>query len=151
MHGNVANSGVLWAHGGSLTVTGEVTGSGVAVIDGGATLEYGSAAGENTTFATGANGTLKLDDSQAFTGTVSGLGDGNRLDLADILAGPGTTIAFAASQDGSGGTLTVSDGLHTAHIDLKGQYELQGFHLATDNSGGMLISYLLNATSTGHV
>ncbi|MGO4159005.1 beta strand repeat-containing protein [Cupriavidus sp. YAF13] len=151
VHGNVANSGVLWAHGGSLTVTGEVTGSGVAVIDGGATLEYGSAAGENTTFATGANGTLKLDDSQAFTGTVSGLGDGNRLDLADILAGPGTTIAFAASQDGSGGTLTVSDGLHTAHIDLKGQYELQGFHLATDNSGGMLISYLLNATSTGHV
>ncbi|WP_238587506.1 beta strand repeat-containing protein [Cupriavidus sp. IDO] len=151
VHGSVTNSGVLWAHGGNLTVTGDVDGGGVANIDGGATLEYGAAASENTMFAAGANGTLKLDESSAFTGTVSGLSDGNRLDLADILAGPETTLAFAASQDGSGGTLTVSDGTHTAHIDLKGQYDLQGFHLATDNSGGVLLSYLLNATSTGHV
>ncbi|RDK04949.1 beta strand repeat-containing protein, partial [Cupriavidus lacunae] len=151
VHGSVTNSGVLWAHGGNLTVTGDVHGTGVANIDGGATLEYGAAASENTMFAAGSNGTLKLDDSSAFTGTVSGLGDGNRLDLADILGGPETTLAFAASQDGSGGTLTVSDGTHTAHIDLKGQYELQGFHLTTDNGGGALISYLLNATSTGHV
>jgi hypothetical protein len=39
------------------------------------------------TFASGGTGTLKLDASSAYAGTVAGLALGNDLDLADIAFG----------------------------------------------------------------
>src|SRR5207248_8347309 len=51
---------------------------------GSATLEYGAASAEDTTFASGATGTLKLDQSSSFSGAVSGFAAGDSLDLADI-------------------------------------------------------------------
>ena len=90
-----------------------------------------------------ATGTLLLDHSSVFTGTVSGFNEDDYLDLADVLAGPETTITYSANASGAAGTLTVSDGTHTANISLNGQYSAEGFHLATDTQGGSLISYLL--------
>jgi hypothetical protein len=103
----VANAGHLLANNGNLAIHGDVTGNGSATISGAATLEFGAASTENTTFADGAAGTLKLDQSGSFTGTVSGFGAGNTLDLADVLCNDHTTLSFAANDAGTGGTLTV--------------------------------------------
>jgi len=151
IHGDVANSGVLWANGGNVTVAGNVTGAGHAVIDGNAMLEFTAASNQDMTFSAGATGTLKLDQSSAYTGTVAGFGQGDQLVLADIASRPDTTVAFTQNQTGSGGTLTVSDGAHTANIGLEGQYSAQGFHLTVDTGTGTLISYSPIAQPTDHI
>src|SRR5262249_29513123 len=71
IHGDVANSGLLWANGGNVTIAGAVSGSGSAIIDGVATLRFEAASSMQTTFRQDADGTLRLDDSLDFTGVVS--------------------------------------------------------------------------------
>ena len=85
-----------------------------------ATLEFGAASAADTTFADGGDGTLRLDHSSSFTGTVSGFNAGDSLDLGDVAfgSGTGTTLSYAANDAGSGGTLIVSDGANTAQIAL---------------------------------
>jgi hypothetical protein len=61
----------LFANGGNLTVTGAVTGSGSATING-AVLDLESAANVHAMFT--GSGTLKLGSAETFTGTVAGLG-----------------------------------------------------------------------------
>jgi len=132
---------VLWANGGNITVNGDVTGSGTAKIDGAATLEFAGASSAGTTFDMGAAGTLKLDLAALFTGTVSGFAQGDKLDLVDIAMMNATSMNYAVSQDGSGGTLTVTDGTHTANIGLLGQYDPAGFQATTDGDHGTMITY----------
>ncbi len=148
VHGDLDNSGILSANGGNVTVTGDVSGSGHASIGGAAIIEFGASSNQDTSFAADATGTLKLDKSSAYSGTVSGFGEGDMLDLADILSGPETTIDFTPNETGTGGTLMVSDGMHTANIELAGQYSAQGFHLAADAAAGTLVSYLPPLPST---
>ena len=50
-------------------------------------------------------------------------------------------MTYAANQDGTGGTLTVSDGTDTANITLLGQYTADGFQAADDQHLGTLITY----------
>jgi large repetitive protein len=140
--GAVANTGILWANGGNLSIGGAVTGSGTAVIDGAATLEFAGAASTNTSFAAGTAGTLKLDQSAGFTGTVAGFAAGDALDLADIGFAAGTTLSYAADIGGTRGTLTVSDGTHTASLALLGQYAAAGFQDAADTGAGTLVTYV---------
>src|SRR4030042_5313407 len=82
----------------------DVTGDGSATISGTATLAFGAASTANTTFADGGDGTLKLDDSSSFTGTVSGFNEGDSLDLGDVAFGhgTGTTLRYAANEAGTG-------------------------------------------------
>jgi len=145
--GAVANTGTLWANGGNLTIGGAVTGGGTAAIDGTATLEFAAAASASTTFDTGAAGTLKLDQSAAFTGTVAGFAAGDFFDLADIGFGAGTTLSYAADASGTSGTLTVSDGTHTANLALLGQYAAAGFQGSADAGAGTLVTYVPPAGS----
>ena len=42
VNSDVANSGLIWANGGNITINGAVTGSGSAMISGAATLELGA-------------------------------------------------------------------------------------------------------------
>ncbi|WP_232448722.1 beta strand repeat-containing protein, partial [Burkholderia ubonensis] len=137
----VANTGNLWANNGNLTIQGDVTGAGSATISGAATLEFGGASAENTTFADGAAGTLKLDQSAGFTGTVSGFGAGDTLDLADVLYNDHTTLSFTANDTGTGGTLTVSDGAHTAQVALQGNLSAGNFQLSHDQGSGTVVTY----------
>ena len=67
----------LRANDGNITIHGD----GDATISGTVTLEFGAASAENTTFADGGDGTLRLDHSSSFTGTVSGFNHGDSLDL----------------------------------------------------------------------
>jgi hypothetical protein len=132
--GAVANTGTLEAAGGTLTVNGAVTGSGLAVITAGA-LAFTSSFDEAVTFD-GTGGELQLFQSQAFTNTITGFSasGATSLDLRDIgFVGSGEAT-FSGTV--SGGTLTVTDGTHTAHIFLSGDYLGDTFTASSDGNGG---------------
>jgi len=44
--------------------------------------------------------------------------------------------------------LTVSDGTHTANINVTGQYAAENFHVAADATNGTLVSYVLTGNIT---
>ncbi|MDH2356871.1 Ig-like domain-containing protein, partial [Bradyrhizobium sp. SSUT112] len=137
----VSNSGLLWANGGTVTAQAEVTGSGTAEISGTGTMEFGAASSANIIFDANATGHLILDDAFHFTGAVSGLAASNDIDLKGIAFGADTTLSFTENQAGTGGTLTVSDGAHTANVVLLGQYDPTGFNDKADATNGTAISY----------
>jgi Ca2+-binding RTX toxin-like protein len=138
------NSGSLWANGGNITVHGDVAGTGSATISGTATLEFGGAANGHTSFADGGDGTLVLDHSATFTGAVSGFNAGDSLVFGDIF-GSAATLAYSANAAGTGGTLILNDGAHTANITLNGQYTSAGFHDIVGQGDVNVVSYTAHA------
>ena len=136
---DIANSGLLWANGGSITIDGNVSGTGSALIDGVATFEMAGAFSENVTLDSGANATLKIDHAADFRGTVAGFDSNDVLDLADLAFGSSTTLGYAANGNNTGGILTVSDGTHAANIKLLGQYSATSFAMSADGVGGTLV------------
>ncbi|UPJ94240.1 VCBS domain-containing protein [Bradyrhizobium sp. 172] len=141
VHSDLINTGVLWANGGNVTIDGNVSGNGTAQISGSATLEFGAASSANVALDAQATGTIVLHDSFDFSGVVSGFNGDDHLDLLDVAFGAGTTASYVANQAGAGGTLSVTDGVHTANINLLGQYDPAGFQTEADKNTGTLISY----------
>ncbi|MCK1658475.1 VCBS domain-containing protein [Bradyrhizobium sp. 151] len=141
VHSDLINTGVLWANGGNVTIDGNVSGNGTAQISGSATLEFGAASSANVALDAQATGTIVLHDSFDFSGVVSGFNGDDHLDLLDVAFGAGTTASYVANQAGTGGTLSVTDGVHTANITLLGQYDPAGFQTEADKNTGTLISY----------
>ena len=134
--GAVTNSGTLSVGDGTMTVMGAVTGKGHATIDGG-TLDLASSFTQNVTFTK--TGVLELAQSQGYTGTITGFSKtgGTSLDLVDIAfvgSGEATFSGTTAS-----GVLTVTDGTHTAHINLKGNYPTSTFIASSDGHGGTTV------------
>jgi autotransporter passenger strand-loop-strand repeat protein len=120
--------------GGSEFVSSGGTVSGAALSGG--TLEImsgGLVASSTIGFAGG--GTLELDNSQAFpsSATISGFGVPDRIDLRDIAF---ATATLGYSGNTQSGTLTVTDGAHTAHLALLGMYSAASFHLSPESGGG---------------
>jgi hypothetical protein len=121
-----------------LTFNQDLNGDGVMgpptlVIQANETIELAGAYSGTITFAA-ATGTLKLDHSSTFSGSIAGqLATSDVIDLADITAGA-ATVAYSGNN--SPGTLTVSDGTHTAHIGLLGNYSLADFTVSSDGHGG---------------
>jgi hypothetical protein len=131
---------MLWADGGN--VSSPVTGAGTDEITGTGMMEFAGtvAAGQMVTFDAGSTGTLKLDNSQGFAGTVSGLALGNYIDLTDMQFASLQAPTYTPNADNSGGTLSVSDGTRTANIALLGQYMAGSFATSADGHGGTLIT-----------
>jgi hypothetical protein len=141
VHSDVINTGTLWANGGNVTVDGNVSGNGSAIISGAATLEFAHASAENTAFAAGSTGSLILGDSFNFSGVISGVTSSNHLDLLDFNFVNAPSLNYTANADNSGGTLSITDGAHTANIALLGQFDPAGFQAEADKNTGTLISY----------
>jgi hypothetical protein len=137
--GGVANNGTLWANGDGLFVAGSVSGTGSDRITGATTLRIGGtvSAGQSVSFDPGSTGTLRLDDSRDFRGTVFGLATNgsNALDLSDISFINSTTTMATYN----GGTLTVTDGTHTAAIALAGNFTGQTFVTSSDGHNGTTV------------
>jgi len=133
----VENGGLLEVETGVMTVEGAVSGAGAGVISAG-TLDFTSSFTQKVVFR-GASGVLDLAQSQAYTGTVVGFSTtgGTALDLGDIGFVGSTEATFAGTA--SGGTLTVTDGTHTAHIALAGDYTASTFTASSDGHGGTLV------------
>jgi hypothetical protein len=68
---------------------------------------------------------------------VAGLTGQDTLDLRDI--NPTTVVTPSYSGNSSGGTLTVTDGGHSAHIALVGNYLASTFVASSDGYGGTAI------------
>jgi hypothetical protein len=145
--GAVANTGVLEARGGDLTVAGAVTGAGEVIIRGGA-ASFASTFGENVAFVT--KGELALAQSQAYAGTISGFSKtgATSLDLEDI-SFAGATAGYSGTK--TSGTLTVTDGTHTAKIKFAGNYTASTWTLSSDGHGGVLVVDPAAAGSSAHV
>jgi hypothetical protein len=62
------------------------------------------------------------------------------IDLSNISFGTNTTLGYSANSDNTGGTLTVSDGLHATSLALLGQFMASSFVMASDGHGGTLIT-----------
>ncbi len=135
------NTGTIKAVGGVLTLGAAVTGSGQARINGGV-LDFASSFEGNVSFA-GPTGVLELAQSQTYIGKVTGLSTAgtSSLDLVDIAFTTGTTTAsFSGTAKHTGGVLTVTDGTHTAHFRLIGDYSASTFKVASDGHGGTTVT-----------
>ncbi|MEP6968364.1 MAG: hypothetical protein ABI906_09815, partial [Pseudomonadota bacterium] len=99
---------------------------------------FGSSFTENVAF-TGTSGVLELAQSQSYAGNLRGFSKtgGTSLDLTDI----GFVGAGEATFSGNrhSGVLTVTDGTHTAHITLIGDYTGSTFVAGSDGHGGVSI------------
>ncbi len=116
----------------------DLNGDGVIgpLIAAGATLEINSPYAGPVTFA-GSTGTLQFENPSSFTGTVAGLTGQDTLDLLYI--NPTTVRTPTYAGNSSGGTLTVTDGSHTANIALLGNYLASTFVASSDGHGGTAI------------
>ncbi|TPK83423.1 hypothetical protein FJ936_21040, partial [Mesorhizobium sp. B2-4-13] len=141
INGAVANSGLIWANGGDITIGGQVTGDGYAIIGNMSQIEFHAASSTNVTFAADAAGTLQLDDSFDFSGSIAGITNDDKVDLGDILFGTGTSAVYHVNQDGSGGTLLISDGSHDATLHIIGAYDADSFTVADDGTGRTVVGY----------
>jgi hypothetical protein len=139
---NVTNTGKLWADGGNVVVGSPLGGAGTEEITGAGVMEFAGAvaSGQTVTFDANSTGTLKLDNSPGFAGTVSGLALGNYIDLTDVQFASLQAPTYTPNADNTGGTLTVTDGQHTANIALLGQYMAGSFATSADGHGGTLIT-----------
>ena len=109
---------------------------GPTTIAAGTTTEVPSAYSGAIQFA-GSTGTLQLDASSSFAGTVAGLAGQDTLDLRDI--NPATVQTPTYSGNSAGGTLAVTDGTHTANIALLGNYLALTFVASSDGHGGTAV------------
>lgn len=143
IQGNLVDDSNVTASGGTLKIIGDVSGSGTLQVNGTSTLELAGAASTNITFSAGSTGTLQIDSSASFSGTVtgftgSGTGDpatSDKIDLGDVdFSSPNFTKSYLNN------VLTVSDGSHTANLKFSGSYTLANFDFATDGSNGTLIT-----------
>ena len=90
---------------------------------------------------TGRTGTLWLDEPSSFTGTVSDFGAKTAIDLPTMAFNSETTVGYSPKRNGTGGTLSVSDGVQSAQIALLGQYTAASFGLANDHHGGTMVVF----------
>jgi hypothetical protein len=127
----VYNYGTLEVNGGNLIVNANVSGGGSATISGGGMLDLGGADAQTVKF-NGA-GTLQLDNSQSYTGTISSFGAGDVVDLQDITF-TGTETAIWTQNSISGGTLRISNGAQTLDLNLAGTYTQDNFALERDST-----------------
>jgi hypothetical protein len=86
----VVNNGILLAEGGLMLISGNLTGSGVAGVGTGSTLEIGGSVGanEHIGFQSG-SGTLVLDQPSKFSGEIANFQVGNAIELMNVKVAPG--------------------------------------------------------------
>jgi len=120
-----------------------------ATIDGIGTLDFEASSTANVVFGSGAAGTLKLGDSFHFNGTISGFGDSDIIDLANV--GSATaSISYHENAAGTGGTLAISSGAQTVELSLLGHYSADNFSIVPDEANGTLITYVPHNTYVPH-
>src|SRR5262249_48199743 len=141
VNSDVANSGLIWAHGGNITINGAVTGPGSALIDGVATLGFGAASSVDVAFAADAAGTLTLKNVADFTGTISGFSSNGQIDLTNISSSIASTHNATYSSSTNITSLVITDGTSSGTIKLAGDYTTNtAWHFSGDGHGGTLLT-----------
>jgi hypothetical protein len=147
-----SNASVPTSSGPTVTACEPQTG-GSATIATGATLELGAACSEAVTFS-GPTGTLVLGSSSTsggqssnFTGTVSGFGAQDVIDLPGIAFDAQTTLGYLADSNQTGGTLSLADGAQSAKIALLGNYMASSFAAVGDHHGDSMVTEAWQASN----
>ena len=120
------------------TVVEQQPGNASATIASGTVLEINTPDSGNVAF-TGTTGALWLDQPSTFTGTVSGLGAQNGIDLSGIAFGAQTTLGYSPNSNNTGGTLSLTNGTQSVSIALLGSYMASSFVMESDNHGGTTV------------
>jgi hypothetical protein len=141
LRGDVSNSGLLWANGSSITVEGNVIGSGSALIDGNGTFVFDGLFAETLAINANASGTLVVSHASSFSGAITGFNADDHIFLADVSADT-AMLNYTANPDGSGGVLIISDGTHATNIALQGQYDDAEFQFAANPMGGTSVALI---------
>jgi serralysin len=135
--GTASNTTVLG--GGSETVSSGGVLNGATISGGGLVdIQSGGTAGSST--ITISSGTLKLEDSQHFSGSIAGLATSGaqNVDLTDISFAALQTLGYSGNTQS--GVLTVTDGTHTAMLNMIGNYTNLSFKPTNDGNGGVQIT-----------
>jgi len=129
--------GQLIDNGGSINVDGAATG-GTASIEGSGTVVFNGSSSVDTTTSVKflGGGQFALGHSGNYAGSVSGFGIGDSIDVTDV-----GFVSGKASYNPGTDILTVSNGTHTAKIQLVGVYTANDFTFGSDGHGGTLISW----------
>ncbi|MGY8683250.1 FecR domain-containing protein [Bradyrhizobium sp. UFLA05-153] len=127
--GSVANHGVLVADTGATTILGDLTGSGTVQIMS-ASLELGGTSDSAIQFVGSGVGTLHLDSTSHFTGTVTGFSYGDNIDLAGI---DPKNVSLVSTESGLEVHYGTGDG---DYFTITGGYNETGFSTSSDGSGG---------------
>ena len=139
--GTTGATDVLWArllqNDGTLTPWQQSTVKDPITVASGAAVEIRSAYAGAVTFA-GDTGTLVLDNSASFSGTVAGMTGSDMIDFADV--DPTKVLPPSFTGDASGGTLSVTDGSHRSAIALLGNYLASTFAASPDGHGGTAVT-----------
>src|SRR5665213_1301573 len=127
--------------GGSLSLQQSVTTDGSVIIKGGEV--YFAAPNINCAVNfIGVGGELGLVNSQTFVGKVAGFsaGGGTTFDLRDVGFVSATEATYVDNGSATGGVLTVTDGTHTAHITLVGNYTGSTWTASGDGDVGVIVA-----------
>ena len=138
----IASSGIIDASVGKLNLGDAITGNGQLQISRGATLELGGDTAEAVTFEA-KHGTLLLDNTNDFSGTVAGMAHRDAIDLANFAFSTDPSITNVAGTGAAGSItdVTVSDGSLTATLQLlnhsASQYPVDSsaYSLTSDHHG----------------
>jgi hypothetical protein len=125
------------------------TSGGVLTVSSGGALVasihlVGSYATSNFISGSDASGDFEITDPGVHGGGTEELGSRvqppSSVDLPNIAFGAQTTLAYAENKTDTGGTLTATDGRHTATLTLLGSYVAGSFTAAADGHGGTLVA-----------
>jgi hypothetical protein len=143
VNSDVANTGLIWADDGNVTIDGAVTGSGSAMINGTATLEFRATSSNDVTFAANAAGTLTLDHSltQPFSAVISGLGADDTIDLKDFAFTDCDMAVLTSLLENGSTTLLVSNTStqQSVTLTLAGDYTHSTWDFAQDSATGTIV------------
>ncbi len=136
------NDGKVLVDSGRIEFQSTVNGTGTFTLNSGTVLQFDTsvASGSSVDFASTTGGELVLFDSQQFGAAVHGFGGTktDEMDLRDIDFG-GVAFKLGYSGNTTQGVLTVTDGTHTAHLTMFGNYTSANFHASGDGAGGTAI------------
>jgi autotransporter passenger strand-loop-strand repeat protein len=139
---NVHGGQLVATNGGFLFEAGAVTG-GLGIISGNSTLYFQGSAFEYSTTSVSFQGpgSLNLDNSARYTGTIQGFGAGDKINILDVGYVPGRD-----SYNPQSGLLTVGDGTHTTELQLLGTFAASSFTFRAGADGGTSVTYNLLGT-----
>jgi probable HAF family extracellular repeat protein len=133
---SVSNTGTIEADGGTVFVdsTATITGNASVTITAGGVAEFAGGSSTqaldlNATFS--GSGTLVLENSQHYGGTISGFNAGDKIDLTDLAYSSSETDVWNSTTN----TLTITSGSQTESLKLAGTFDQNSFALTNDGHG----------------
>jgi hypothetical protein len=113
----------------------------------GGTIVYDPPAPPSSALAATSSGQTSGGQSSNFTGTVSGFGAQDVIDLPGIAFDAQTTLGYLPDSDQTGGTLPFMDGVQSAKIALLGNYMASSFAAVGDHHSDTMVTEAWQASN----